>query len=184
MKLAEAIYGRRSTRAFARKSVTKSILESLVDSAIQAPSARNEQPLEFVIIQNTPLLNQISEASKAHLRAIEHASLALHPNDALSDPNFHIFYHAPVLVVISAKTGGWAVENAALAAENFMLAAYEQGLGTCWIGLAQRWLGTADGRHAVGVSEEFLPVAPIIVGHPSEPMPPVHHNPARLRWID
>ena len=184
MKLAETIYGRRSTRAFSQQPVTTSLLERLIDAAIQAPSARNQQPWEFVIIQNSPLLEQISESAKAHVRRTEKGLLALHPHDTLNDPNFHIFYHAPVLIVISAERGDWAVENAALAAENLMLVAHANGLGTCWIGLAQDWLGTAEGRRAIGVSEGFLPVAPIIVGHPAGDVPPVPRNPARLRWID
>ena len=184
MELTEAIYGRRSTRAFSKRPVAKSLLERLIDSAIQAPSARNKQPWEFVVIQNIPLLNQISEASKAHIRGTEKGSLALHPDDSLNDPDFHIFYHAPVLIVISAEHGDWAVANAALAAENLMLVAHGNELGTCWIGLAQDWLGTAEGRRAIGVSEGFLPVAPIIVGHPAGDVPPVPRNPPRMRWID
>jgi nitroreductase len=184
MELTEAIYGRRSTRAFSQQPVTRSLLERLIDSAIQAPSARNKQPWEFVIIQNIPLLDQISESSKAHVRGTEKNSLALHTHDTLSDPDFHIFYHAPVLIVISAEQGDLAVENAALAAENLMLVAHANALGTCWIGLAQDWLGTADGRRAIGVSDELLPVAPIIVGHPAGDVPPVPRNPARRRWID
>jgi len=184
MKLAETIYGRRSTRAFSQQPVTTSLLERLIDSAIQAPSARNQQPWEFVIIQNSPLLDQISESSKAHVRGTEKGLLALHPHDTLNDPDFHIFYHAPVLIVISAEQGDWAVENAALAAENLMLVAHANGLGTCWIGLAQDWLGTANGRRAIDVSEGFLPVAPIIAGYPAGDVPPVPRNPARLRWIN
>ena len=184
MELTQAIYGRRSTRAFSKQQVTKSLLERLIDSAIQAPSARNNQPWEFVIIQNIPLLDQISESSKAHIRGTEKSLLALHPHDSLNDPDFHVFYHAPVLIVISAEQGDWAVENAALAAENLMLVAHANELGTCWIGLAQDWLGTADGRCVSGVSEGFLPVAPIIVGYPEGDMPPVPRNPPRMRWID
>ncbi|HUB66208.1 MAG TPA: nitroreductase [Candidatus Methylacidiphilales bacterium] len=184
MELTEAIYGRRSTRAFSPEPVTKTVLESLIDAALQAPSARNEQPWEFVIIQNRPLLDQISEASKAHIRAMEKSSLSLHFHTTVGKPDFHIFYHAPALIVISAKPDDWTVENASLAAENLMLAAHAQGLGTCWIGLAQRWLVTPEGRRTIGVSEEFQPVAPIIVGHPAEAMPPISHHPARLRWID
>jgi nitroreductase len=184
MKLTDSIYGRRSTRAFSQQPVTKSLLERLIDSAIQAPSARNQQPWEFVIIQNIALLDQISESSKAHIRGTEKGLLALHPHDTLNDPNFHVFYHAPILIVISAEQGDWAVENAALAAENLMLVAHANELGTCWIGLAQDWLGTADGRRACGVPEGFLPVAPIIVGHPAGDVPSVPRNQARLRWIN
>ena len=65
-------------------------------------------------------------------------SLRIDDGEMLNDPKFHIFYHAPVLVVIAAaEPTDWAVEDCALAAENLMLAAYAKGLGTCWIG----WLG-------------------------------------------
>jgi nitroreductase len=184
MELTEAIYGRCSTRAFSQEPVTKSVLEELVDAAIHAPSARNEQPWDFVIIQNRSLLDQISEAAKAHINATDNNLFSLHFSDTLNDPDFHIFYHAPVLIVISARSEGWAVENAALASENLMLMAHAQGLGTCWIGLAQRWLVTADGRQAIGVPDGFTPVAPIIVGHPAKTMPPVPRNSAQVRWID
>jgi len=65
-----------------------------------------------------------------------------------------------------------------------MLAACGQGLGSCWIGFAQGWLETDEGRQEVGLPRGYLPVAPIIVGHPSEPGPPVPRNPANIRWID
>jgi len=65
----------------------------------------------------------------------------------LSDPNFHIFYHAPVLILISGTAESlWKAEDCALAAENLMLAAYVAGLGSCWIGFAQRFLNSPDGK--------------------------------------
>jgi hypothetical protein len=47
--------------------------------------------------------DQISEASKAHIRGTEKGLLALHPDDTLNDPDFHIFYHAPVLIISPAS---------------------------------------------------------------------------------
>jgi nitroreductase len=44
-----------------------------------------------------------------------------------------------------------------------MLAAHAAGLGTCWIGFAQGWLQTRDGKEALGLPAESLPVAPIMV---------------------
>ena len=47
----------------------------------------------------------------------------------------HIFYHPPVLILISALAEGpRIVEDCTLAAEKLMLAAYAAGLGTCSIG--------------------------------------------------
>ena len=70
-----------------------------------------------------------------------------HFQSLLDDPSFQIFYHAPVLILISATAeGAWIVEDYALAAENLMLSAYAAGLGSCWIGFAQSFLSTPEGR--------------------------------------
>ncbi|WP_429925707.1 nitroreductase family protein (plasmid) [Agrobacterium vitis] len=185
MELTEAIYGRRATRAFTAEPVDGPVLELLVEAALQAPSAVNEQPWDFAIVRNKPLLDRISAAAKIYaLREREENAVPSHLRQHLEDPEFHIFYHAPALIVISARNSDWAVEDAALAAENLMLTAHAHGLGSCWIGFAQRWLETEEGARAIGVPQGFVPVAPIIVGHPAAPVPPVPRNPARLRWLD
>jgi nitroreductase len=81
--------------------------------------------------------------------------------DLLSDPDFQIFYHAPVLIVISAKElNSWAVEDCSLAGQNLMLAAYAAGLGTCWIGFANPWLNTPEGKAVLGLGSEIHPRRP------------------------
>jgi nitroreductase len=107
-----------------------------------------------------------------------------HFQSVLGDPKFHIFYHAPVLILISASAQGpWIVEDCALAAENLMLAAYAAQLGTCWIGFAQSFLNTPEGKNVLGLSAEWVPVAPIIVGHPKAAPPPVPHKEPEIRWV-
>lgn len=76
----------------------------------------------------------------------------------------------------------WAIENCALAAENLMLAACAEGRGTCWIGFAQMWLVTRAGKAALGVPPAYVPVAPIIVGHPKSPPPPVPRSLGAESW--
>ncbi|WP_089177959.1 nitroreductase [Bosea sp. AS-1] len=183
MEFFEALYGRRATRAFSPQPVSGPVIERLIDAAIQAPSAINEQPWDFAIIQESDLLDRIAGAAKELVSNIaEHAPpRPIHAN--LQDPNFNILYHAPALIVISARTGEWAVEDGTLAAENLMLAAHALGLGSCWIGLAQRWLETEDGRRAIEIPAGFMPIAPIIIGYPSEKAAPVPRTPARTRWI-
>ena len=185
MELTEAIYGRRATRAFTQSPVAKPVLEQIVAAAIQTRSAINEQSWDFTVIRNAALLDRISDASKAYaLTAMPAGTLPPHLRERLEDPEFQVFYHAPALIVISARSGAWAVEDATLAAENLMLAAHGRGLGTCWIGFAQRWLETSDGKRAIEVPEDFQPVAPITVGYATTPTPSVPRKPEHLRWID
>ncbi|MGN6514672.1 MAG: nitroreductase family protein [Rhizomicrobium sp.] len=182
MELLEAIYQRRAVREFRKQPVARNTLQELVDAAIQAPSAMNAQPWHFTIVRNPRLLDQISSGAKRFLLDSGGAPDSLRME--LSDPAFHIFYNAPALVLISAPDAGWTREDAALAAENLMLAAHDQGLGTCWIGLAQGWLGTKEGRRAIDLAENLVPVAPIIVGHPVGNTPQVPRKPPAIRWMD
>jgi nitroreductase len=107
----------------------------LIGSAVRAPSAVKEQPWTFTVVREQSALDRISDAAKAHMLATMVASPhAEHFAALLNDPSFHIFYHAPVLILISASAQGpWVVEDCALAAENLMLVACAQGLGSCWM---------------------------------------------------
>jgi nitroreductase len=185
MELLEAIKGRRSVRDFTGETVADATLRELIDAAIHAPSAMNQQPWSFVIVKNQALLADISEKAKAYLLDAAQGSLPQHFSHMLSDPNFHIFYHAPVLIVIAVvEPTGWAVEDCALAAQDLMLTAYAAGLGTCWIGFAQGWLGTAEGKSALGLPASHVPVAPIIIGYPKHKPASVPRKEPELRWIE
>ena len=184
MELKEAIHARRAVREFSTEPVEQSTLRWLVEEAIQAPSAVNEQPWSFCIVRDKAVLAEISNQAKAHLLTTPPTGLPSHHFQGLNDPNFNILYHAPALIVISSVTETqWAVENCALAAENLMLSACAAGLGTCWIGLAQTWLGTPAGKATLGLPTNYVPVAPIIVGHPKSAPPPVPRKEPEIKWI-
>ncbi len=159
MDLNDAICGRRSTRDFTAQAVDDQKIRRLIDAAVHAPSASNGQPWTFTVVRDQGLLNRVSDAAKVHMLATLPAGP---PSDrqrmSLSDPDFQIFYHAPVLILISGITERpWVVEDCALAAENLMLAAYADGLGTCWIGYAQGYLNTAKGKDALGLPATWNP---------------------------
>jgi len=185
MELQHAIYTRRATREFTSAAVDRPTLLRLIDAAIQAPSAVNEQPWSFTVVEDKEVLEQISRESKAHNLRTPPKEIPSHRVlELLRDPGFDIFYGAPALIVISSVVENqWAVENCALAAENLMLAACAESLGTCWIGFAQMWLATPAGKATLHVPPAWLPVAPIIVGHPKSPPAPVPRKPADVRWI-
>ena len=50
MDTIEAIYGRRSVRAYKTDPVPKEILEKILDAALHAPSWENTQPWEFAVV--------------------------------------------------------------------------------------------------------------------------------------
>jgi nitroreductase len=185
MDIMEAIQGRRAVRAFTAQSVERKTIEKLIGAAVQAPSAINGQPWLFCVVSDRALLARISNESKAQLlRTTPAGLLSHHFEELLSDPKFDIFYEAPMLVVVAARTQSpWAVQDCSLAAQNLMLAAHAAGLGTCWIGFAQAWLGTPEGKVALGLPETCVPVAPIIVGQPKVTPPPVPRKAPEIRWV-
>ena len=185
MDLKEAIYTRRSTRDYTAEPVSEKIIRELIDAAIQAPTAVNAQPCTFCVVHDRRLLQTISREAKAHmLSTIPVGLMSRHFSQILNDPNFEIFYHAAALILISTVADiPWAVEDCALAAENLMLAARGAGLGTCWIGFAQGFLATTEGKALLKLPAAYRPVAPIVVGHPKSPPPPVQRKEPEIRWI-
>ena len=185
MDIHEAIAGRRAVRAYSAEAVDERTIRGLIDAAVHAPSAVNQQPWAFTVVRDQGVLDRVSRDAKAHMLATMPASPhSDHFRTLLGDPAFHIFYHAPVLILISATAPGpWNVEDCALAAENLMLAAYAAGLGSCWIGFAQGFLGTAEGKAALGLPAAWVPVAPIIVGRAKAAPPPVPRKLPEIRWV-
>lgn len=185
MDIKNAIFGRRSVREYIPQSVDPQIIRYLIDAAVQAPSAVNQQPWAFTVVRDRTVLTPLSENAKCHMLATMAGSPhSDHFRSQLSDPNFDIFYHAPVLIIISAiEQGPWIIEDCALAAENLMLAAHAAGLGTCWIGFAQSFLNTPEGKKALDLPAGWVSVAPIIVGHPKSAVPAVPRKDPAVKWV-
>lgn len=185
MELNAAIRARRAVRQYTDEPVSEDILRHLIDTAIQAPSAMNEQPWLFTVVRDKALLARVSREGKAATIAALEASGA--PSDRierLKNPAYDILYNAPALIVIaSASNGPWAAVNCSLAAQNLMLAARDAGLGTNWIGLAQAFISSPDGKAALELPPGCAPVAAIIVGHTTAFPPPVPRKPAAITWI-
>ena len=185
MDLNEALASRRAVRAYKPDVIDDATIHALIEAAIQAPSAMNEQPWSFAVVRDQSLLDRISQNAKEHmLRTTPAGLLSHHLSDMLADKSFQIFYHAPALIVISSRSDSpWGTIDCTLAAQNLMLAARERGLGTCWIGFAQSWLGTPAGKAALKLPATYLPVAPIIVGYPVAFPPAVARKTAEINWV-
>jgi nitroreductase len=188
----EAIRGRRSVRDFAPTRVDRSTIETLLQAAVDAPTAVHEEPWIFVVVQDPGCLARISDKAKTLWREqiaagassprgtaaeLDMASLA----KRLGDPDFSIFYTAGTLIVIAAKPlGPFVAADCWLAAENVMLAAYGLGLGTCCIGFALGALNTPQLKMDLGVPDDAMVVAAIIVGQPAGKPASVPRKPPQI----
>lgn len=184
MDLEAALAGRRSIRSYRPEPVPEQVLDHLIQCAVLAPNAVNQQPWTFTVLRDAGELDALSNAAKRHMLGSLPAGIhAEHFRARLQDPGFQIFYHAPALIVISGnEPGPWIVEDCAMAAENLMLAAHGAGLGSCWIGFAQGYLATAEGKARLGMPPDWVPVAPIALGYAAESPAPAPRKPPTILW--
>ena len=184
MEILDAINLRHSTRDYLTDAPSKATIEGLLSAATRAPCAFNRQAWRFTVILNRNLLDEISAGAKSYMTRTRPLELPETLYQKLADPDFHVFYRAPALIVISAAAQGpWIETDGALAAENLMLASQAQGLGSCWIGLSQPFLATPEGRALAQLPKDENPVAPIAIGRPAQAVAPTPRQPVVARWI-
>lgn len=185
----EAIKSRRAIRSYEDKQVPDSALQTILEAAIYAPTAINVQPWKFTLVTNKDEMKRLSEASKAALLPtlpdIADEGLSRF-RQALKDPNFNVFYGAPLLVFISGAKSMYAVNDCSMAAQNMMLAAYTLGIGSCWIGATAMYANSGKGKAELGVPEDHQVFAALIFGYPKGGFPkaPEKRPPQILKRID
>ncbi len=103
----------------------------------------------------------------------------------LSDPNYNIFYNAPLLVFVSGVKSPYAVYDCSMAAQNMMLAAYSLGIGSCWIGTAVGIANDPKIKVELGVPNDHEIHAAIVFGYTkSFPEAPPKRPAVVLKRID
>jgi nitroreductase len=127
MKVYEAILKRRSIRRFKNKSVPYEALEKCIDAARLAPSGRNQQLCDYIVINDAKVLPGIFENIGG--------SAKLPPDKGGPKPDQTA--QAYTIVLINKTMEGDASRrrvtliDVGLAAENLILTALEQGIGCC-----------------------------------------------------
>jgi nitroreductase len=170
----QTIFSRRSVRSYLSKNIDKDTIDVLLQCAARAPTTINEEPCEFLIIQDLEVLKEISDIAKPFFTKSMYTSGYSGKHDVylFTDPKFNIFYDANTLIVIlSKKTGPYLEAGCWLAAENLMLAASSMGLGTCVIGSAEEALNQPYLKELLGIPEYMQAICPIIAGFPNGDSP-------------
>lgn len=174
--LTDALYSRSSVRSYNADPIDEALLSALLAAAIRAPTAIHQEPWRFVIVQDKQRLQRLSERARS-LTSPEaeqlHAHKGMGAAHSFAEPGFDIFYGATTLIVICADPSLPFVDaDCWMAAENLMLTAQALGLGTCVIGSAVSALNEQLFKDELGIPEDCIAIAPIIVGHPATHSPP------------
>jgi nitroreductase len=128
MDVFEAINKRHSYRdKFKDEPVPREVLKKIVQAGIQAPSGKNEQTTDFVIVDDPGLIKEIADIVEKPFMKSAKAIIA-----CIMDPR-------PVFHGIS-----FGAEDCAAAVENMLLAMTALGYATVWIDGNIRLEGKAE----------------------------------------
>ena len=140
------INSRRSTRRFSPEPVGDKDIHDLLEAAMNAPSAINEQAWQFVVLSGKVL-------------------------DDYLKINSNTPKGAPVAILVcqdlgAEKAPGYAVQDCAAATQNILLAAHAKGLGAVWTTVFPDNSGAV--RSLLGIPERVVPFACVPVGHSAQ----------------
>jgi nitroreductase len=160
----ETIKSRRSYRKYVPGQLKEEELNTILDAGMYAPSACNEQPWHFTVIQDKDLIDRINEETKKELVKSGSERFA----ERAKDPDYHIFYNCPTVIVISGREGCFSpMTDCAAASQNMLLAAESLDIGSCWIGLVGYYF-RADmdrSKNELNIPAEYTPYYALCFGY-------------------
>lgn len=120
MDVWKALEKRRTVRAF-KKGVPEDLLRKIILAGSWAPSGRNSQPWEFIIVNDPNTIDKIAEQKRLNWIARE-------MSEEFTRRQLRAFQNSTVVVVCNKK-GGLANVAAYMAAQNMALALTAEGMG-------------------------------------------------------
>ncbi|MEM2767962.1 MAG: nitroreductase family protein [Candidatus Bathyarchaeia archaeon] len=162
------IKSRRSIRRFKPTQIPDAELQEILECAIHAPSAMNQQKWHFTVIQNRDVLNEMVDVMRENMLNSGIEFLA----SRAKDPNFNPFGGAPTVILVTGDKRARFVEvDCALAAENIMIAAEALGLGSHIMTSTELIFASEKGKRLksrLGVPEGYEHICTIALGYKDE----------------
>lgn len=149
------IYTRRSIRKYTDQAIPGETINRIIKAGMNAPSAGNEQPWHFVVINDRNILNTIAD--------------------------FHPFAQmariAPVAILVCGepeleKHKDLWVQDCSAATQNILLEITDLGLGGVWVGIYPREKRMEAMRKLLHMPGNIIPFSMIPLGHPAETKEP------------
>lgn len=160
MNVYEAVQKRRSIRRFKDKPVPYEVLEKCTDAGRLAPSGRNKQAWEFIIVDDERLLPELFENIGG--------SVKLPPEKGGPRPeNTPRTYTVIVIdrsLELTANQRRMVLYDVGMAAENIILTALEEGVGGCPV----LSFNEAGIKKALDIPEGYDVGLVIAMGYPDE----------------
>ncbi|WP_299523823.1 nitroreductase family protein [uncultured Methanobrevibacter sp.] len=150
------IFKRRSVRKFNDKEVSMNQVKHLIEAGMQAPSAFNSQPWEFIIVSDKKDLNAVSKMSRYAKPAKK----------------------AQKLIIVLGNTKKFKVvkpmiqQDLSACTQNILLQAVIDGLGAVWLGFYPKEDRVNALREYFHIPNHIIPFSVIAIGYPKEDKEP------------
>ena len=143
----QEIFSRRSIRKYTNQEITDDILHQILKAGMNAPTARNLKPFEFIVVKNKETLEQLSNTKK----------------------NAYFVKDSNVTIVALAKelSEFWQQDLGAVT-QNILLQATEFGIGSCWVGIAPNETYEQYVRNILDIPEDIRVFSMISLGYSEE----------------
>lgn len=151
MEALDAIFTRRSIRQYENKKVPDELVEKIMAAAMSAPSAGNQQPWQFVVVNDKSVLQELPKLNPYASMAKDAAVAILVCGDLSLE-----------------KHQGFWIEDCSAAVQNILLATHALGLGAVWTGIYPRQDRTDAFRKFFKLPEQIVPLALIPIGYPAQ----------------
>lgn len=135
----KSIMERYSCRDFTGNPLTKEQVETLVKTALAAPTAMNLQPWHIIAVTNKAMIEEYDNECMAILKAQSSDTY-----QRIMDRGGKVLYNAPCMIFIAKNQSDAATLDAGIAVQNMALAAHSMGLGNVICGLARMPLAGAN----------------------------------------
>ncbi|MDP8263338.1 MAG: nitroreductase family protein [Candidatus Ancaeobacter aquaticus] len=145
MNCIEIIKKRRSVRKYSGVPVTREEIESIIEAARYAPTARGVQPWEFIVVTNTDILKKIAEIAEYG----------------------KFIAQAKACIAVYCRDTKYYLEDGCAATENILVAAASLGIGSCWVA-GDKKPYTSEISVLLKVPSEYKLISLISLGRPSK----------------
>ncbi|MFH0899712.1 MAG: nitroreductase family protein, partial [Pseudomonadota bacterium] len=199
--LYELMSTRRSVRRFKAETPSRESIERLIESAITAPSAGNQQPWQFLVVANKGMIVELASAVReAAIKVAEKVRPSFRAAFRNYAEYFSRFENAPVVIVvlwrehsilsrmvdespssvdrtsIAQMEYASGLVSASLALQNLLLMAHASGLGAT--AMTGPLLADDRVRSLLSIALPWRVAAFVPVGFPDEQPSPTGRKPA------
>ena len=163
METIEALMTRRSVRTWTEEAVPMQERKLILEAAMNAPSAANARPWQFVTIDDAAVIARFTQMGGTEmLAACSFLTLVC------GEPGKEVY------------PGFWP-QDCSCAAHNMQIAAHARGIGCVWIGIYPLEARVELCRAVLGIPEDRVPFALLAFGYPKLlPEPEYRYDATRI----